>query len=137
MYKLFEKWLNSILVENTFEGVKAFNFNLYEDYDENNTVFMVQLIGAPSYDSDNSDWACEEIFSTGENLFQIPNCNDWEVCLQIFEEAIKRFITDGKNANVLLKSEAVTYGFVDGDLEIAYQAGDKTGDGSKSLKKSE
>ena len=125
MYNLFEKWLNSILVENTFEGVKAFNFNLYEDYDEHGTVFMVQLIGAPSYDSDNSDWACKEIFSTGENLFQIPNCNDWEVCLQIFEEAIKRFITEGKNANVLLESEAVTYGFIDGDLEIAYQ---KTGD---------
>lgn len=122
MYNSFEKWLNSILKENSFEGVKAFNFNLYEDYNDDNIVFTVQLIGASSYDADNPDWACEEVFSTGENLFQIPDCDSWEICLEIFQKLIEEFLEKSNYANVLLKSDAVTYGFVDGDLEISYQA---------------
>lgn len=123
MYNSFEKWLNPILTENSFVGVKAFNFNLYEDYnDDDNIVFTVQLIGVSSYDADNPDWACEEVFSTGENLFQIPDCDDWEVCLEIFQKLIEEFLEKSDYANTLLKSDAVTYGFVDGDLEIAYQS---------------
>ena len=122
MYNSFEKWLNPILTENSFVGVKAFNFNLYEDYNDDNIVFTVQLIGSSSYDADNPDWACEEVFSTGENLFQIPDCDDWEVCSEIFQKLIEDFLEKSDYANVLLKSDAVTYGFVDGDLEIAYQS---------------
>ena len=122
MYNSFENWLSLFLTENSFEGVKAFNFNIYEDYVDDTIAFTVQLIGAPSYDADNSDWACEEIFSTGENLFQIPNCDDWEICLEILKKLIEEFLEKSTYANILLKSDAVTYGFVDGDLEIAYQA---------------
>lgn len=120
MYKSFNIWLNSLLSNATFDGVKAFNFNLYEDCYDENTVFSVQLIGAPSYDADNPDWACVEIFTTGENLFQITNCNDWEECLVVFDKIIKDYLKNGKFSNVLLESIAVTYGFVDGDLEVAW-----------------
>lgn len=122
MNKKFENWLDPILAENSFDSVRAFNFNLYEDCIDNNLVFSVQLIGAPSYDSCNSDWACKEVFSTGENLFQISDCNDWKVCLMVFDKIIKNYLKNGKFANVLLESVAVTYGFVDGDLEVAYQS---------------
>lgn len=118
----FENWLNLILEENSFDGVKAFSFNLYEDYREDDTAFSVQLIGAPAFDADNSDWACEEVFSTGENLFQMPDCDDWEACLEVFKNIIDEYLNNGKYADVLLNAEAVAYGFVDGDLEIAYQA---------------
>ncbi len=121
MYNSFEKWVNPILADNSFAGVKAFNFNLYEDYDGDNVVFNVQMIGAPSYDADDSEWACEEIFSTGENLFRIPDCDDWEICLELFGKIVADYLAKGKYADVLMSSEAVAYGFVDGDLEIAYQ----------------
>lgn len=41
MNENFENWLNPILAGNSFDGVKAFNFNLYEDYDNDKTVFTV------------------------------------------------------------------------------------------------
>lgn len=122
MYNSFANWINPILAENYFEGVEAFNFNLYEDCENGEVVFSVQLIGAPSYDADDSDWACEEIFSTGENLFRLPDCNDWEVCLQDFKKIIEEYLKKGEYANTLMCTKAVAYGFVDGDLEIAYEA---------------
>lgn len=122
MYNSFSDWLDSVLAENTFAGVKAFNFNLYEDCENGNAVFSVQLIGAPAYDAEDSDWACEEIFSTGENLFYISDCDDWDECLQIFADLLEEYFEKGKYANKLKDSEAVAYGFVDGDLEIAYEA---------------
>ena len=55
-------------------------------------------------------------------MFHIPDCNDWEKCLVVFDKIIKDYLKKGKFANVLLESVAVTYGFVDGDLEVAYQS---------------
>ena len=119
MYNNFRDWLNDILQNNRFENVKAFNFNLYEDADENDSPFFsVQLIGAPFYNPENDDWACNELYSSEENLFIIDNCEDWEDCLDIATKLIREYLYDEKCSVVLRLAEVVAVGFVDGDLEV-------------------
>lgn len=119
MYNNFRDWLNDILQNNRFENVKAFNFNLYEDADENDSPFFsVQLIGAPFYNPENDDWACNELYSSEENLFIIDNCEDWEDCLDIATKLIREYLYDEKCSVVLKLAEVVAVGFVDGDLEV-------------------
>ena len=57
--------------------VAAYNFNLYEHH----RSFAIQLIGAIRFDSDDPGWACDEAFSSGEDLFEIPHeivGRDWQ-----------------------------------------------------------
>ena len=115
-YEAFETWLNKYLILDISPEVKAINFNLYES-SAGEDEFDVQLIGAPQYDRDNPDWACNAIFSTGEDLCSIKAV-DWEDCLQIVIEYIQKYLSFGIYAKKLKDFLAVTVGFVDGDLEI-------------------
>lgn len=115
-YETFETWLNKYLMFELPPEVKAVNFNLYES-SGGDDEFDVQLIGAPLYEHDNPDWACNAIFSTGEDLCSIKAV-DWENCLQIVMEYIQKYLSFGTYAKKLKNLIAVTVGFVDGDLEI-------------------
>lgn len=120
-YKDFSKWLDSNL-EQLPSGVIAVNFNLYEG---SNQTYDIQLIGTDKFDEDDDDWACEEIFSTGENIFFIPrteDIEDWEDGLSFIIKMVKRYLENGKYANMLKQSQAVGVGFVDGDIETLHQA---------------
>lgn len=57
----FETWLNKYLILDFPPEVKAINFNFYES-SGGEDEFDVQLIGAPQYDRDDPDWACNAIF---------------------------------------------------------------------------
>lgn len=118
MYTDFEKWLNRVLEENIpFEGV-ALCFNLYEESDKN---WSMQLISASYFDEKNSDWACEEVFSTGEDLFSWRQDTGWKEILDISYDLIRKYLNVGKYSEELKKYQAVAVGFVDGDLEIIYK----------------
>ncbi len=116
----FDKWVNNILSMDMPEEIAAFNFNLYEGEDS----FHIQIIGAPNFDEDDEDWACDEVFSTEENIFIVPHkvaSEDWEEGLKYCTNLVTKYLESGEKASVLKSSKAVGIGFVDGDLEIIYK----------------
>lgn len=46
--------------------VEAISFNLYED---NGDKWSVELVGTSTFDENNSDWACNEVYTTRENPY--------------------------------------------------------------------
>lgn len=117
MYIEFEKWIDRILLENLpFRGV-AINFNLYEEADMN---WSIQLISASSFDEEDSDWCCEEEFTTGEDLYSWQQETEWQEILDITCNMIRKYLAEGTYAEDLKKYDAIAVGFVDGDLVIVY-----------------
>lgn len=124
----FFSWLDSVLSDPEAQDHVAFNFNIYEEVDEfdddeaddsDETVgsFSLQLIGASRYDPDDDDWACDEEYSSGENLFAF-SCDDWEAAIELVKDMITDYMANGNHKSVLNSATAVGYGFVDGDLFI-------------------
>lgn len=100
--------------------IVAVNFNLYEGLSK---TYDIQLIGTDTFDIDDEDWACEEAFSTGENLFIIPRIYDiekWEDGLSFITKMIEKYIQCGNFKNVIQKLQGVGIGLVDGDIEILH-----------------
>ena len=71
------------------DDIVAFCFNLYES--DNNCQFDVQLVGCSQFDSEEDDWACSAIFTTGENLFSFE-ASDWENALESFSQVLIKII---------------------------------------------
>ena len=120
-YAEFARWLDLVLFRPLPEGIAAFNFNLYED-GEDARLFAAQLIGAPDYDPYLPDWACEELFSTGEYLFLL-RAENWEKCLDLCESYVRSYLQQGFYREKLLAARAVCVGFVDGDLVPVWERG--------------
>lgn len=120
-YEDFSKWLEGNLEQLPSDTV-AVNFNLYEGADQ---TYDIQLIGTDTFDEENEDWVCEEIFTTGEDIFLLPRTNDienWEEGLSIIIKMVEKYLENGKYANMLKGLQAVGIGFVDGDIKLLYQA---------------
>lgn len=120
VYKGFEDWLNSLLSKPLPSGIAAFNFNLYENSDEQEAGFAVQLIGAERFDDEDPDWACDEVYSSEEDLFFF-NSTDWENALDTCIAWTERYLDSGKLADILKSCSAVACGFVDGDLVTVHK----------------
>lgn len=60
-----EKWTDSILQNNLPEQVIAIAFNLYEDEDRQCSI---EMVGTGCFDTEDSDWACDEVFDTRADL---------------------------------------------------------------------
>jgi len=120
--KLFDEfncWTDRILLEHAGMAVAAYNFNLYEHEE----AFVIQLIGAESFDGNDSDWACDEAYSSGEDLFELPHSivsGNWREGLRRAKALVKRYLEIGTQAPRLKMSQAVGIGFVNGDLELLY-----------------
>lgn len=93
---------------------KALCLNLYESEEEGE--FDAQLVACAAYDREDPDWACEDIFSTGEELFGFSS-EDWEAALDLMLETMSEAIADGILPDAI---EYVAVGFVDGDLEEVF-----------------
>ena len=123
LFDEFSSWTDRVLLEHADTPVAAYNFNLYEHEE----AFVIQLIGAKSFDRSDSDWATDEVFSSGEDLFELSHSvvsSDWEECLRGAKALVKRYLETGKQAPRLKVSNAVGIGFVDGDLELLYLRSD-------------
>lgn len=118
-YADFAGWLDLVLAPALPEGIRGFCFNLYEDAEDVH-LFALQLIGAPSYDPLVPDWACEELYSTGEYLFLHRSVN-WESCLVECAALVRSYLQLGLYRAKLLAAAGVAVGFVDGDLETVYE----------------
>lgn len=93
---------------------KALCLNLYESEEEGE--FDAQLVACAAYDREDPDWACEDIYSTGEELFGFT-AEDWEAALDLMLETMSEAIADGILPDAI---EYVAVGFVDGDLEEVF-----------------
>ena len=93
---------------------KALCLNLYESEEEGE--FDAQLVACADYDREDPDWACEDIYSTGEELFGFSS-EDWEAALDLMLETVGEAIADGILPDAI---EYVAVGFVDGDLEEVF-----------------
>lgn len=116
--KDFFVWMNSILKNELSGEVKAINFNLYEDADNK---WSIELVGTSSFDKDNEDWACDEVFATRDNPFVIERKSDWKAMERVFIDLVNSYLSSGKYASKLKEYMAVGIGFVDGDLHILYE----------------
>ena len=111
--KDFFEWLDLILKNELNSEIKAINFNLYEDTDNK---WSVELVGTFSFDKDNDDWACDEVFTTRDQPFVIECESDWELVETFFISLVNEYLSSGKYAGKLKEYQAIGIGFVDGDL---------------------
>ena len=117
-YNNFVSWLDEILNNTLPENTKAIIFNLYEE--EKPNTYGIQFVATKSFNLNDDDWACDEIFSSGENMYFYTNKNNWEDTLKEMESNIKVYLDKGNYSSVLKKYEGIGLGFVDGDLIIVY-----------------
>jgi hypothetical protein len=89
--------------------------------------FHAQLIGAARYSGTDDSWASDEVFSTGESVFELPHQAvgaDWRDGLDATQALLRRYVQHGARADVLRKAHAVAVGFVDGDISPVWLATD-------------
>ncbi len=118
MYLKFSEWLDRIIEKNDPIDAAALSFNLYEDENSN---WSIQLIGASDFDEDDDDWACDEVFSTKEDLLSWKQKADWKEILNTATRMIEEYLDKGKYADKLKNYKAIATGFVDGDLAVIYK----------------
>jgi len=118
MFSLFSIWLDNILEQDMPNGIKAFNFNIYEGSEG---TYDIELIGSNEYTEDDDDWACSDYFTTTNNMFFIKrtlNLIKSENGLKYIKDLIEKYLNNGKYAYLLKSVSTITVGFVDGDLTI-------------------
>lgn len=120
MYNKVSEWIDGVLSDGVPDEAVAFCFNLYEN-DE--YYWSMELIGAGRFDPDDQDWACDEVtdFNSRESLFTFQAECEWDEALQTMIDILKKYLNDGKYADLLKSREGVGVGFVDGDIEIIYK----------------
>ena len=118
-YKIFTAWLNKLLENPLPENTKGINFNLYEEEQQN--TFGLQFVATASFDLNDEDWACNEIFSFNENMYYFTNENGWEQTLKEVQKNITEYLEKEDYSSILKKYEGIGLGFVDGDLIIVYK----------------
>ncbi len=116
--KDFFKWLDDVLVKELPDNIKAIAFNIYEDQDNK---WSIELVGTSTFDENNSDWACDEVYTTRESPYILVKESDWETIESLFISFLRKYLDTGRYSNVLKGYMAVGAGFVDGDLSIIYK----------------
>ena len=117
----FGKWIDDALSVKLPEGIAAFHFNMYEGPE----AHEVELVGCPTYDPDDSDWACDDIFMSEAPRFRIPHQavgQSWEHGLDAVVRMLTTYLaTAATGARRMREFQAVSVGFVDGDLLLLWR----------------
>lgn len=115
------QWLDQTLAQEIPPDVAAFCFNLYQDGPEQ---WSMELVGAGSFDLEDSDWPCDEVtdFGTRDTPFAWSSASTWEQVLGEMVDILVEYLQSGPYAHVLKDRSGVGVGFVDGDLDILYHA---------------
>ncbi len=121
IYVEFVNWLDNILENNDMpDETVSFCFNLYEESVED-SVYAVQLVACEAFDENDPDWACEECWSSEEDIFCVELSDeaekDWKAAQKLITGWVKEYLGNGKYADILT-SKPVGIGFVDGVVEI-------------------
>ena len=116
----FNAWVDRLLLEFGSTPVVAYNFNLYEHEAE----FAMQLVGTNSFHLTDEDWACDETFSSGEDLFYLPHTvfgDQWQTGLETANSLVKNYLQHGKHAALMKSTRGVGVGFVNGNIDLVYR----------------
>ena len=120
----FRAWLKDVLAEPVPKEVVAFSFNLFESAGVDGVNFGVKLVGAPDFDPDNSDWACDEVWEVNPRTLDIPvvfSGTEWDASLKRMTSLIQSVLdSNSPESNTLKSRNAVVVGFVDGDLDVVW-----------------
>ncbi len=112
----FSEWIDNILKDFNLEAT-AFCFNIYENAKD----FSVEFVATGSFDEDDEDWACDEIFASRELNNELHFvAKNWKDAFKIVKVAAENYLATGTYSEKLKAGKAVACGFVDGDLEIIY-----------------
>jgi hypothetical protein len=117
----FRTWLDAAIAQEIPPRVRAICFNLYET----GQAFGIELIGAPAFDPDNADWACDEIFEYRRNCPELPIGlfgKAWPRCLEVVTQWVRDYLQAGDQAHELRSRDGVAVGFVDGELNVVWNA---------------
>lgn len=114
----FEEWLDFILGMPLPDDIAAVNFNLYE---HEASQWSIEFAGTESFDADDSDWACEEVFVTREAPYVWVEDAGWEQIHAGMSRRLLEYLKHGRYADKLKAYAGVGIGFVDGDISILYQ----------------
>jgi|SRR5436190_14340405 len=112
----FDAWVDRVSSEFTTPGVAAFGFLLYE----HKHSFAVQLVGAASYVESDPFGRDEVLFSSGEDLIDLPReiiGAKWQDGLAAATELVRGYFNRRGDAGPLHRA-TVAVGFVDGDIEV-------------------
>jgi hypothetical protein len=117
----FDSWLNQTFPQSVVAKVVAYNFNISELSDG----FLVEIIGSDIYDPNNSDWACQEVWTSRPNqfFFSIDEVGkEWDLFLDKLSILVNKFLEILPNYQYVMANIcAITIGFVDGDLVVIRQ----------------
>ena len=114
-YTEFEKWLDKSMCFNIPKDVVAFCFNIYDD---GNSRWSIELVGASSFDAENSDWPCDEVFTTRDNPFIWHEDVEWAQILNEVQVIVKKYLEIGRYGKTMRQYKGIGLGFVEGDLII-------------------
>ncbi len=115
----FVNWLDSILGKPLISEIVAVNFNLYEN---GNNQWSMELVGTSSFDAEDSDWACDEVFAARDTPLSWTEDTTWETILAKAICEIEAYLGNGRYAEKLKSYDGVGVGFVDGDITIVYKS---------------
>lgn len=121
----FRTWLRRACAETIPDGVQAFMFNLNEYAELSGVKFGIDVIGSGSFDPDDSDWACEELWVPATRCLEIPlsfSGSRWETCLSRSAGLVLDCLQSDRQCQTLKRGKAIGIGFVDGDLEVIWRA---------------
>ncbi|QLI81196.1 hypothetical protein HZU75_06430 [Chitinibacter fontanus] len=120
-----DQWLAQAFLNDSPTEIAGYSFNLFENANDANSKFGVELIGASRFDQDDTDWACDETWSASPRRLALPisiSGEHWEHCLAVVENAINQLLMTNTSAVSIPKSsQAIAVGFVDGDLNVIWR----------------
>ena len=114
-YWRFARWLDRELSRPIPHGVVAYCINIYDGGDRR---WSSELVGCASFDEQNSDWACDELYATRLNALSWRGDEHWRNVLEQLASFLHRYQREGRRAAILNVAEGVAVGFVDGNLII-------------------
>lgn len=117
MYNELVSWIDEALAQGIPEDTVAVCFNVYEDGESS---WSMELVACSSFDSDDDDWACDEVSDLGtrDNPFTWDFEGDWEAVLTDMGAKLTKYLETEESADKLSGLDGVAVGFVDGDLII-------------------
>ena len=123
-FEEFNGWIVSALASEVPKTVVAYSFNLFE-LAPGEAKYGIELIGSDEFDTDNSDWACNETWVANPRSISIPRAcanGTWEGCLDDVRGLLTTTLSNSSATATKLKgARAVAIGFVDGDLELIWK----------------
>ena len=113
----FKDWLTHVLASDFPDDMIAINFNLYEDVDDQ---WSVEFVGTSSFDPEDADWACDEVFATREAPYVFVRKAEWSEILDEVTTWLLDYFDNDSNATKMKLYKGIGVGFVDGDISILY-----------------